>query len=212
MNQIEYTEANIRSLNWREHIRVRPGMYIGKLGDGSSPEDGIYVMIKEIIDNCVDEHIMGFGDKIEVVIDGRQVSVRDYGRGIPLGKVVDCVGKINTGGKYDSRAFKKSVGLNGVGGKVVNALSGYFRVASMRAGQQKVAEFERGDLMRDHPICASAAADGTEVRFVPDSEIFKHFRFISEYITKQIWNYAYLNCKLTIIFNGQKYRSRRGLF
>ncbi len=207
----QYTEDNIRSLDWKEHIRMRPGMYIGKLGDGSSPDDGIYILIKEVLDNSIDEFVMGAGKTIEVSVKDDTVSIRDYGRGIPLGKVVDVVSKMNTGGKYDSRAFKKSVGLNGVGTKAVNALSSYFRVQSIRDNQMKVATFEKGELVRDEKPESSSARRGTKVTFTPDTEIFKKFKFRSEYIEKMIKNYVYLNRGLTIIFNGEKYTSKDGL-
>lgn len=211
MAQITYDESTIRSLDWREHIRLRPGMYIGKLGDGSSPDDGIYVLVKEIIDNCIDEYVMGHGRTIEVTVSEHRVTVRDYGRGIPLGKVFDCVAKINTGGKYDSKAFQKSVGLNGVGTKAVNALSTYFQVQSVREGKSKVIEFERGELKKDHRVARSEAPSGTEIVFVPDGTVFKNFRFIPEYLENQIWNYCYLNAGLKIIFNGREFYSRNGL-
>ncbi len=207
----KYQEKNIISLDWREHIRFRPGMYIGKLGDGSSPDDGIYVMIKEIMDNAIDEHIMGFGKTIEVTIHEGRVSIRDYGRGIPLGKLFDCVAKINTGGKYDSSVFKKSVGLNGVGAKVVNALSDYFMIQAIREGKCKTVEFEKGVLTKDHALRETTQGDGTLVVFTPDREIFKNFTFIMEYVEKQIWNYAFLNTGLILVLNGQKYVSRHGL-
>ncbi|MFN0202381.1 MAG: DNA topoisomerase IV subunit B [Bacteroidia bacterium] len=206
-----YNEDSIKSLDWQEHIRLRPGMYIGKLGDGSAGDDGIYVLVKEIIDNSIDEYVMGNGAKIEIEVQSGEVRVRDYGRGIPLGKVIDCVSKINTGGKYDSEAFKKSVGLNGVGTKAVNALATYFRVESIRDGQKKTAEFERGLLKKDHPIEKTTEPNGTIVVFNPDNTIFKNYRFIPEYLLNQIWNYAYLNAGLTLIFNGQKYISKNGL-
>ncbi|RMG81522.1 MAG: type IIA DNA topoisomerase subunit B [Bacteroidetes bacterium] len=208
---INYTEDNIRSLDWKEHIRMRPGMYIGKLGDGSAPDDGIYVLLKEVFDNAIDEFVMGFGKEIEVKIEEGAVFVRDYGRGIPLGKVVDCVSKINTGGKYDSKAFKKSVGLNGVGTKAVNALSEYFRVKAVRGGKMKVAEFERGELKKDHKIAKTNEPDGTEVYFRPDPTIFKHYRFRPEFVENQLWNYAYLNAGLKIHFNGKTMFSKNGL-
>ncbi|WP_226389504.1 DNA topoisomerase IV subunit B [Penaeicola halotolerans] len=208
---IQYTEDSIRSLDWREHIRLRPGMYIGKLGDGSAQDDGIYVLVKEIIDNSIDEFVMGNGRTIEVKISEHKVEIRDYGRGIPLGKVIDCVSKINTGGKYDSKAFQKSVGLNGVGTKATNALSDYFKVQSFRDGQTKMAEFEKGVLINDAPIEASSQRNGTLVTFRPDNTIFKNYHFIPEYLENQIWNYAYLNAGLTINFNGQKYHSENGL-
>lgn len=206
-----YTEDEIRSLDWKEHIRMRPGMYIGKLGDGNAPDDGIYVLVKEIIDNCIDEHVMGFGKKIEIHIDDQLVTIRDYGRGIPLGKVIDCVSKINTGGKYDSRAFQKSVGLNGVGSKAVNALSGYFCVESFRDGQTKKAEFNHGELIKDHKLEKTKEPDGTLVSFEPDNSIFKNYRFIDEYLREQIQNYTYLNSGLVIKYNGETFSSKRGL-
>ena len=207
----KYTEDNIRSLDWREHIRIRPGMYIGKLGDGSSPEDGIYILIKEVIDNSIDEYVMGNGSKIEVEIDQNRVKIRDYGRGIPLGKVIECVSKINTGGKYDSKAFKKSVGLNGVGTKAVNALSDFFKVSSFRDGQEKAAVFEKGILLEDIPLVKSSQPNGTEVIFKPDGEIFKQFKFRNDFLEQQLWNYAYLNAGLKIYFNGQLFFSKNGL-
>ena len=210
-NKAQYTEDNIRSLDWKEHIRMRPGMYIGKLGDGSSPDDGIYILIKEVLDNCIDEFVMGAGKSIEIKIAENQVSVRDYGRGIPLGKVVDVVSKMNTGGKYDSRAFKKSVGLNGVGTKAVNALSSSFIVESIRDEQSKSASFEFGSLIEESELKPSKARRGTKVSFVPDGSIFKHYKFRAEYIVKMIKNYVYLNPGLTIDFNGEKYFSENGL-
>ena len=209
---VNYTEDSIRSLDWREHIRLRPGMYIGKLGDGSAPDDGIYVLVKEILDNSIDEHMMGHGRTIEVKITEHKVEVRDYGRGIPLGKVIDCVSKINTGGKYDSGAFQKSVGLNGVGTKAVNALSDFFKVQSFREGDTKVAEFEKGILVNDPPVGKSSDRNGTKIVFSPDASIFKNYHFIPEYLENQMWNYAYLNAGLSIQFNGKKYFSDRGLF
>jgi len=206
-----YTEENIRSLDWKEHIRLRPGMYIGKLGDGSSQDDGIYILFKEVLDNSVDEFVMGAGKTIEVSIKENEVTIRDYGRGIPLGKVVDVVSRINTGAKYDSKAFKKSVGLNGVGAKAVNALSEKFIVQSVRDGQTKVAVFEKGELVEDHPVKESGLRKGTKVTFYPDSSVFRNFRFVAEYIEKMLWNYAYLNPGLTLIFNGQKIYSENGL-
>ena len=211
-DQVNYTEDSIRSLDWREHIRLRPGMYIGKLGDGSAPDDGIYVLVKEILDNSIDEHMMGHGRVIEVKITELKVEVRDYGRGIPLGKVIDCVSKINTGGKYDSGAFQKSVGLNGVGTKAVNALSDFFKVQSFREGDTKVAEFEKGILVNDAPLGKSSERNGTKIVFSPDASIFKNYHFIPEYLENQMWNYAYLNAGLSIQFNGKKYFSDRGLF
>lgn len=210
--QVNYTEDSIRSLDWREHIRLRPGMYIGKLGDGSAPDDGIYVLVKEILDNSIDEHMMGHGRTIEVKISEHKVEVRDYGRGIPLGKVIDCVSKINTGGKYDSGAFQKSVGLNGVGTKAVNALSDFFKVQSFREGETKIAEFEKGILVNDPPVGKSSDRNGTKIVFSPDASIFKNYHFIPEYLENQMWNYAYLNAGLSIQFNGKKYFSDRGLF
>ncbi len=206
-----YTEDSIRSLDWREHIRLRPGMYIGKLGDGSSYDDGIYVLVKEVIDNCIDEHVMGYGRTIEIKISESKVQVRDYGRGIPLGKVVDVVSKINTGGKYDSKVFQKSVGLNGVGTKAVNALSSYFVVQSVREGQLKAAEFSQGQLVQDPEPQKTSQRNGTLITFQPDDTIFKSYRFIPEYLENQMWNYAYLNSGLTLHFNGQKYFSEHGL-
>ncbi|NOQ92029.1 MAG: type IIA DNA topoisomerase subunit B [Flavobacteriaceae bacterium] len=210
-NQTTYTEDNIRSLDWKEHIRMRPGMYIGKLGDGSAPDDGIYILIKEVLDNSIDEYVMGAGKTIEISIKNEQVTIRDFGRGIPLGKVVDVVSKMNTGGKYDSKAFKKSVGLNGVGTKAVNALSSYFRVQSIRDDKTKIAEFEQGNLVNDLPIEGLSSRKGTKVSFIPDLEIFPHYKFRNEYIIKMIKNYVYLNTGLTIIFNGEKYKSENGL-
>ena len=209
--KVQYTEDNIRSLDWKEHIRMRPGMYIGKLGDGSSPDDGIYILIKEVLDNCIDEFVMGAGKTIEIKIIENQVIVRDYGRGIPLGKVVDVVSKMNTGGKYDSRAFKKSVGLNGVGTKAVNALSSSFIVESIREEQAKKASFEYGALIEEGEQLPSKARRGTKVSFIPDNTIFKNFKFRAEYIIRMIKNYVYLNPGLTIDFNGEKYFSENGL-
>ncbi|MFD1872772.1 DNA topoisomerase IV subunit B [Hymenobacter bucti] len=206
-----YTEDSIRSLDWREHIRLRPGMYIGKLGDGSSYDDGIYVLVKEVVDNCIDEHVMGYGRTIEIKISESKVQVRDYGRGIPLGKVVDVVSKINTGGKYDSKVFQKSVGLNGVGTKAVNALSSYFLVQSVREGQMKAAEFSQGQLVGDPKPIKTSQRNGTLITFQPDETIFKSYRFIPEYLENQIRNYCYLNAGLAIYFNGQKYISENGL-
>ncbi|MBE0647833.1 MAG: type IIA DNA topoisomerase subunit B [Bacteroidales bacterium] len=206
-----YTDDTIRSLDWKQHIRMRPGMYIGKLGDGASPDDGIYVLIKEILDNSVDEYVMGSGKTIEISIHEQQVCVRDYGRGMPLGKVVECVSKINTGAKYDSKVFKKAVGLNGVGAKAVNALSGYFKVQSVRDGRTKIVEFQKGVLMNEEAEKECELRNGTLVTFTPDDELFGNFHFIPEYITKMLWNYAYLNNGLTIIFNGEKFHSSNGL-
>jgi len=210
-NIFDYTEESIRSLDWREHIRMRPGMYIGKLGDGSSPDDGIYVLIKEVVDNCIDEHMMGFGRHIEIMIEGKTVTVRDYGRGIPLGKVVDVVSKINTGAKYDSKAFQKSVGLNGVGTKAVNALSNFFKVESFREGRVKAAEFEKGVLIKEFKEAKSEEQNGTLVTFIPDDSVFRNFHFIHEYLDNLLWNYCYLNAGLVITFNGKKYVSKNGL-
>ncbi|MCS3795389.1 DNA topoisomerase IV subunit B [Niastella sp. OAS944] len=210
-NLFDYTEDSIRSLDWREHIRLRPGMYIGKLGDGSSPDDGIYVLIKEVIDNCIDEYTMGHGKQVDIDISEKSVTVRDYGRGIPLGKVVEVVSKINTGAKYDSKAFQKSVGLNGVGTKAVNALSTYFKVTAFREGKEKTAEFERGVLTKEHKENKTTESNGTLVTFIPDETVFKNFHYIHEYLESQIWNYCYLNAGLTINFNGKKFVSKNGL-
>ena len=206
-----YTEDNIRSLDWKEHIRMRPGMYIGKLGDGSSADDGIYILLKEVLDNSIDEFVMGSGKIIEISVKEGHVNVRDYGRGIPLGKVVDVVSRMNTGGKYDTRAFKKSVGLNGVGTKAVNALSTHFKVESVRDNQSKIAVFERGELVDDPAQEPSSKRKGTSVSFVPDESIFKHYRYRHEYIVRMLKNYVYLNPGLTIVFNGEKYKSDNGL-
>jgi topoisomerase-4 subunit B len=211
MAEIKYTEEHIKSLNWKEHIRMRPGMYIGKLGDGTSADDGIYVLLKEVIDNTVDEFIMGYGHAIEVNIKEGRVEVRDYGRGIPLGKVVDCVSRINTGGKYDSRAFKKSVGLNGVGVKAVNALSNYFKVEAVRNGKSKSAEFSLGELKKESGLLASDARTGTIIVFEPDSTVFNNYQYDPELVEKQLWNYAYLNPGLKIRFNGKTLVSKNGL-
>jgi topoisomerase-4 subunit B len=207
----DYTEESIRSLDWREHIRLRPGMYIGKLGDGSSPDDGIYVLLKEVIDNCIDEHTMGYGKHVDIAIEGKTVTVRDYGRGIPLGKVVDVVSKINTGAKYDSKAFQKSVGLNGVGTKAVNALSNYFKVDSFREGKVKTAEFQKGILLKEYKETKSSEENGTLITFIPDEGVFKNFHFIHEYLDNQLWNYCYLNAGLIINLNGKRYVSKNGL-
>lgn len=209
--ETRYTEDNIKSLDWKEHIRMRPGMYIGKLGDGSSPDDGIYILLKEVIDNCIDEFVMGAGKTIEVRIKDKEVRVRDYGRGIPLGKVVDVVSKMNTGGKYDTLAFKKSVGLNGVGTKAVNALSHYFRVESVRDNQLKYAEFSQGELTVESDLEETTKRRGTQVIFSPDETIFKNYRFRNEYIERMLKNYVYLNAGLTIDFNGEKFSSENGL-
>ncbi len=211
MTETQYTEDNIRSLDWKEHIRMRPGMYIGKLGDGSSPDDGIYILLKEVLDNSIDEFVMGAGKTIEVRIKDKEVKVRDYGRGIPLGKVVDVVSKMNTGGKYDSRAFKKSVGLNGVGTKAVNALSAFFKVESVRDNQIKTAEFTLGELTNDATIEETSKRKGTKVIFIPDESIFKNFKFRTEYVERMLKNYVYLNRGLTIDFNGEKFHSENGL-
>ncbi|MEN8965511.1 MAG: DNA topoisomerase IV subunit B [Polaribacter sp.] len=209
--ETKYTEDNIRSLDWKEHIRMRPGMYIGKLGDGSSADDGIYILVKEVLDNSIDEYVMGAGKTIEISIQGSKVTVRDYGRGIPLGKVVDVVSKMNTGGKYDSKAFKKSVGLNGVGTKAVNALSSYFRVESTREGKSASAEFSQGNLGEQEFLEETSRRKGTKVQFIPDETIFKNYKFRKEYVSKMLKNYVYLNPGLTIIFNGEKYFSENGL-
>jgi len=210
-NLFDYNEESIKSLDWREHIRLRPGMYIGKLGDGSSPDDGIYVLVKEVIDNCIDEHTMGYGKNVELTIEDKLVTIRDYGRGIPLGKVVDVVSKINTGAKYDSKAFQKSVGLNGVGTKAVNALSSYFKVTAFREGKQKSAEFEKGVLIKDHKEKQTDEPNGTLVVFTPDESVFKNFHYISDHLENQIWNYCYLNAGLVINYNGKRYVSKNGL-
>lgn len=209
--QVNYSEENIRTLDWQEHIRLRPGMYIGKLGDGSSADDGIYILLKEIIDNSIDEFRMKSGKRIEIKVDEGKVTIRDFGRGIPLGKVVDAVSKMNTGGKYDSKAFKKSVGLNGVGTKAVNALSDYFRVRSFRDGKMKVAEFSKGNIVENYPENDTSDRNGTEISFVPDHSIFLNFKFRKEYIERMLRNYAYLNPGLKIIFNGETFFSENGL-
>ncbi|MEN8765192.1 MAG: DNA topoisomerase IV subunit B [Wenyingzhuangia sp.] len=209
--EAKYTEDNIRSLDWKEHIRMRPGMYIGKLGDGSSQDDGIYILIKEVIDNAIDEFVMGAGKTIEISVKDDQVKIRDYGRGVPLGKVVDVVSKMNTGGKYDSRAFKKSVGLNGVGTKAVNALSSSFSIQSIRDGQTTMAAFEKGELVNQSPLESTSSRRGTKVVFHPDASIFSNYKFRSEYVVKMIKNYVYLNPGLTIVFNGEKFVSKNGL-
>jgi topoisomerase IV subunit B len=210
-NLFEYNDDSVKTLDWREHIRLRPGMYIGKLGDGSSPDDGIYVLLKEVIDNCIDEHTMGYGKQVEIAIDQKTVTIRDYGRGIPLGKVVDVVSKINTGAKYDSKAFQKSVGLNGVGTKAVNALSSYFKVTAFRDGREKAAEFAKGILTKEHKEAKTDEPNGTLVTFIPDESVFKNFHYIHEYMDNQLWNYCYLNAGLIIQFNGKKYVSKNGL-
>jgi topoisomerase IV subunit B len=207
----DYNEDSIKSLDWKEHIRLRPGMYIGKLGDGSSPDDGIYVLLKEIIDNCIDEHTMGHGKHVDVSIVDKTVTVRDYGRGIPLGKVVDVVSKINTGAKYDSKAFQKSVGLNGVGSKAVNALSQYFKVTSTREGRQKTAEFEKGVLIKDAKETRTTEENGTEITFIPDEKIFKNYHYLREFLENQFWNYCFLNAGLVINYDGKRYVSKNGL-
>lgn len=207
----EYNEDSIRSLDWKEHIRLRPGMYIGKLGDGTAPDDGIYVLIKEVIDNCIDEHTMGYGKQVEISIQDKTVTIRDYGRGIPLGKIVDVVSKINTGAKYDSKAFQKSVGLNGVGTKAVNALSDDFEVTAYREGKQKSASFKRGQLIEETKESKTSEQNGTLVVFTPDATIFKNYHFIYEYIESQLWNYCYLNAGLVIHFNDKKFVSKNGL-
>lgn len=211
MAENQYTEDNIRSLDWKEHIRLRPGMYIGKLGDGAAADDGIYILIKEVVDNCIDEFVMGNGRKIEIKVQDGKVIVRDYGRGIPLGKVVDVVSKMNTGGKYDSKAFKKSVGLNGVGTKAVNALSSHFQVYSVREGEKKLAEFCRGDLVNESKLEKTTEENGTYVEFIADEAIFKKYVFKTAYVEKMIWNYCYLNRGLSIHYNGQKFQSKDGL-
>src|SRR6186713_510273 len=207
----DYNEESIKSLDWKEHIRLRPGMYIGKLGDGSSPDDGIYVLVKEVLDNCIDEYTMGYGKTVEITVEGKQVTIRDYGRGIPLGKVVDVVSKINTGAKYDSKVFQKSVGLNGVGTKAVNALSGYFKVTAFRDGKEKTAEFEKGFLIKEYKEAKSGEDNGTMVTFIPDDTVFKNFKFHPEFLENQIWNYCFLNAGLKIVFNGKSFISKNGL-
>jgi topoisomerase-4 subunit B len=210
-NLFEYNDDSVKTLDWKEHIRLRPGMYIGKLGDGSSPDDGIYVLLKEVIDNCIDEHTMGYGKQVEIAIDQKTVTIRDYGRGIPLGKVVDVVSKINTGAKYDSKAFQKSVGLNGVGTKAVNALSSYFKVTALRDGREKTAEFAKGVLTKEYKEAKTDEPNGTLVTFIPDESVFKNFHYIHEYMDNQLWNYCYLNAGLIMLFNGKKYVSKNGL-
>ena len=210
-NLFDYNEESIKSLDWREHIRIRPGMYIGKLGDGSSADDGIYVMLKEVIDNCIDEYTMGYGKQIDITIDKKTVSVRDFGRGIPLGKVVDVVSKINTGAKYDSKAFQKSVGLNGVGTKAVNALSNYFKVSAFREGKEKTAEFEKGILKKEYKEVKTSEANGTLITFIPDDSVFKNFHYNNDYLENQFWNYCYLNAGLIINCNDKKFVSKNGL-
>ena len=210
--EAEYTEDSIRSLDWKEHIRLRPGMYIGKMGNGSSPDDGVYILLKEVLDNSIDEYVMGNGKTIEVTVKNNKFSVRDFGRGIPLGKVIDCVSKINTGAKYDSKVFKKSVGLNGVGTKAANALSSYFCIKSIRDGKSKFAEFSKGEITNDEEIQENTSRKGTKVSFIPDESLFGKYRFINEYIEKMMWNYCYLNTGLTIMFNGEKFYSEKGLY
>ena len=210
-NLFDYTEDSIKSLDWKEHIRLRPGMYIGKLGDGSSPDDGIYVLLKEVVDNCIDEHTMGFGKHVDIEIKNKTVTVRDYGRGIPLGKVVDVVSKINTGAKYDSKAFQKSVGLNGVGTKAVNALSSYFQVSAFREGKKKTADFEKGFLVKEYREEKTSEQNGTLITFIPDESIFKNYHYIQEFLDNQFWNYCFLNAGLVINYNGKRYVSKNGL-
>ncbi len=209
--EVIYSEDNIRSLDWKEHIRLRPGMYIGKLGDGAAYDDGIYILLKEVVDNSIDEYVMGYGKNIDVSIKDKEVKVRDYGRGIPLGKVIDCVSKMNTGGKYDSKAFKKAVGLNGVGTKAVNALSSFFRVEAVRDDQIKKAEFVRGELTNDFEIEGTTLRKGTKTTFIPDEDIFKNYQYRTQHVEKLLWNYAFLNTGLTINFNGEKIYSENGL-
>jgi topoisomerase-4 subunit B len=211
MAENQYTEDNIRSLDWKEHIRLRPGMYIGKLGDGAAADDGIYILVKEVVDNCIDEFVMGNGKRVDIKVKDGKVVIRDYGRGIPLGKVIDCVSQINTGGKYDSKAFKKSVGLNGVGTKAVNALSSHFMVYSVRDGEKKQASFQRGELLEELPLSKTDEQNGTYVEFIPDDTIFKKFAFKTAYLDKMMWNYCYLNRGLSIYYNGEKYQSKDGL-
>ncbi|HND86967.1 MAG TPA: ATP-binding protein, partial [Saprospiraceae bacterium] len=211
MQEVRYTEEEIKSLDWREHIRLRPGMYIGKLGDGSSPDDGIYVLLKEVIDNCIDEYAMGYGKTIEISLNEQGCTVRDYGRGIPLGKVVDVVSKINTGAKYDSKAFKKSVGLNGVGTKAVNALSEQFRVSAFRDGQAKTAEFNFGNLKKESKLEPTKEDNGTLIFFKPDNGLFRNYRWLPEFVEQKLWDYAYLNAGLRINFNGKAFLSKNGL-
>jgi topoisomerase-4 subunit B len=211
MAENQYTEDNIRSLDWKEHIRLRPGMYIGKLGDGAAADDGIYILVKEVVDNCIDEFVMGNGKRVDIKVKDGKVTVRDYGRGIPLGKVIDCVSQINTGGKYDSKAFKKSVGLNGVGTKAVNALSSHFMVYSVRDGEKKQASFVRGELVEDAKVVKTEEQNGTYVEFIPDDTIFKKYAFKTAYLDKMMWNYCYLNRGLAMYYNGEKFQSKDGL-
>ena len=208
----KYNEDSIRSLDWKEHIRLRPGMYIGKMGNGSSPDDGIYILLKEVIDNSIDEFVMGNGKSIEITLKNNKATIRDFGRGIPLGKLIDCVSKINTGAKYDSKVFKKSVGLNGVGTKAANALSSYFKIRSIRDGKSKLVEFEKGNIINDEDIQDNTGRKGTKVSFVPDEELFGKYRFLNDYVEKMMWNYCYLNPGLTIVFNGKKLYSDKGLY
>ncbi len=206
-----YTDDTIRTLDWKEHIRKRPGMYIGKLGDGTLPDDGIYILLKEVLDNSIDEYMMGFGKTIEVSVNEHRVTIRDYGRGVPLGKVVDVASKMNTGAKYDSKVFKKSVGLNGVGIKAVNALSSRFTIQAIREGKAKTVDFSQGELVMNHPQCNTPEKDGTEIIFEPDNALFGKFKYVNEYIETMLRNYTYLNTGLTIAFNGQKFQSKNGL-
>jgi len=210
--EAKYTEDEVRTLDWLEHIRLRPGMYIGKTGDGSSMDDGIYILLKEVIDNCIDEYQMGYGKRVEISVTKEKVTARDYGRGIPLGKLVDCVSQINTGAKYDSKAFKKSVGLNGVGTKAVNALSVYFKAYAVREGQKKIAEFESGKLTKDHKVEKTDEQNGTYIEFIPDKQIFKNYHYVHDYIEQMIQNYTYLNTGLTFVYNGNRYVSQKGLY
>ncbi len=212
MAEANYNEDSIRSLDWKEHIRLRPGMYIGKMGNGSSTDDGVYILLKEVLDNSIDEYVMGNGKTIEVTVRNNKVTIRDFGRGIPLGKVVDCVSKINTGAKYDSKVFKKSVGLNGVGTKAANALSSYFKIRSIRDGKSKLVEFSKGVITNEEDIQENTSRRGTKVSFIADEELFGKYRFINEYVEKMMWNYCYLNPGLTIMFNGEKFYSENGLF
>lgn len=207
----EYSQDDIKTLDWLEHMRLRPGMYIGKTGDGTSQDDGVYILLKEIMDNAIDEYIMGYGKKVEVRLDNDEIMIRDFGRGIPLEKVVDSISKMNTSGKFDSKAFKKSVGMNGVGSKAVNALSSKFKVKSVRDGREKLAEFEKGKLIHESPISTSKDVNGTTIWFKPDNTIFHNYRFIADYIQEQLWNYAYLNSGLKILLNGQEFSSKEGL-
>ena len=211
MANSNYSEDDIRSLDWKEHIRLRPGMYIGKLGDGAAADDGIYILVKEVVDNCIDEFVMGNGKRVDIKVKDGKVVIRDYGRGIPLGKVIDCVSQINTGGKYDSKAFKKSVGLNGVGTKAVNALSTHFMVYSVRDGEKKQASFSQGELVEELPVSKTDEVNGTYVEFVPDESIFKKYAFKTAYLDKMMWNYCYLNRGLSLYYNGEKYQSKDGL-